>query len=614
VDPIWIPGHRARSLFLGRIRILDEVVANQIAAGEVVERPASVAKELIENALDAQASTIEIHIDGGGVQRLVVQDDGEGMLAEDAMLCFSRHATSKVEKLDDLSSLGTFGFRGEAIPSIASVAEVDLTTRARGESAGTHIQVSAGKVVKVGERGAVPGTRMEVKDLFFNVPARRKFLRQKSTETRSVLEAIRNAALFSQGVQFTATVDGLEKLRIPAAADALLHHPRRVERVVACLGDAIREHLMVVDAREQEVGVSGYLADPIFTRRDHRGIHLAVNGRPVQDRELIQVVKMAYRPVLDPGRQPVCVLNLQVPSPDLDVNVHPQKAEVRLLQRRGVHAALLSTLTRHLASAGIPNRVSVQSVAGRMRARLAGVDSDKEAAPPQRVYTLKKGAQTAVGPTAHRSRHPSGRGLSGPGSLPAAPAAGAPTRAANFRLVARCPGNVALVANATALFAVDLNKAARQAFAQKFPGPKRPLIFPDQIDVAPDLAEWVGTRGESLSHFGFDATQFGPQSLMLKAIPTGVDGKRARAAFMDLLDLFRAKGLAEMPAQTQVLRALEPHLSGCQSDASDSEVLELVSATLRGAPDPDNTEAEPDPKLGVVAVPWHRARSFFGLD
>ena len=307
---------------MAKVRRLPDDLANQIAAGEVVERPASAAKELIENALDAGATRVTVEIDQGGVSRLVVSDDGDGMTEEDARLALERHATSKIARIEDLSHLGSFGFRGEALPSIASVSRLVLTTRARGHDEATELTVVAGGPASGKPVGAAVGTTCEVHELFANVPARRKFLKATATESAHVTEVVTVAALARPEVTFVLRRDGKvvrEWLRATA----------RSERARAVFRD---ETLTSFTAARGTLELEAFLAPPERARAGMGSLYIFVNGRPVRDRQLGRAVAQAYGSVLEGGRYPIGVVHLSLPPDGVDVNVHPQKAEVRFAE------------------------------------------------------------------------------------------------------------------------------------------------------------------------------------------------------------------------------------------------------------------------------------------
>ena len=330
---------------MGRVRKLSDELANQIAAGEVVERPASVVKELIENALDAGATKVTVDIEHGGTLLVRVTDDGDGMTEEDALLAVERHATSKIRTLDDLFRLGTFGFRGEALPSIASVSRLVLRTRARDAAEATEIEIMGGKPPVVRPAGAAIGTTIEVRELFFNVPARRKFLKATATESAHVGDVVLGAALARHDVTFRLARDG-------RVVREYLRSATRAERAQMTTSG---EKLAHAQAEHGPLRIEAMLAAPERARTGATGLALLVNGRPVRDRVLARAVAHAYGSVLDGGRYPVGVVWLDLPSELVDVNVHPQKAEVRFTDARGIFDAITRQLHGVLAQAyGLP--------------------------------------------------------------------------------------------------------------------------------------------------------------------------------------------------------------------------------------------------------------------
>jgi DNA mismatch repair protein MutL len=326
---------------MGKIHRLPADLANQIAAGEVVERPASVVKELVENALDADATRVKVELDQGGVSLVRVTDDGLGMDADDAVLSLERHATSKIGHRGDLFTLQTFGFRGEALPSIASVARLTLMTRARGTAEGVEVVVDGGGKAGARPVGASEGTSVEVRDLFFNVPARRKFLKSTGTEAAHVSEVMLLAALARPDVSFFLVRDG-------RAVREWLRAQSRRERVKQAFEG---ERLEGCTGERGPLRIEAYLSAPERARAGAVGLHLLVNGRPVRDRQLARSVAQAYGSVIEPGRYPVGVVYIDLPADQVDVNVHPQKAEVRFADGRALFDAVLKELHAALARA-----------------------------------------------------------------------------------------------------------------------------------------------------------------------------------------------------------------------------------------------------------------------
>jgi DNA mismatch repair protein MutL len=324
---------------VARVQLLDDALVNQIAAGEVVERPASVVKELVENALDAGATVIRVAIDNGGKDRIRVVDDGEGMTREDATLAIRRHATSKLRRFEDLSALGTLGFRGEALPSIASVSRFELTTRRREDVAGTQIRVEGGGDPEVRDAGSPPGTTIDIRDLFFNVPARRKFLRARQTERLHVMGVVERAAMAHPKVRFELLHDG-RTLR------DLLPTSSRYARAKAILSQPLRP----IAGEHEGIRLEGGLGPADQARRGMKELYLFVNGRPVVDRALARAIAFAHGDVLGKGRYPSGVLFVELDPAIVDVNAHPQKTEVRFADIRRVTDAVTRIVTEALGT------------------------------------------------------------------------------------------------------------------------------------------------------------------------------------------------------------------------------------------------------------------------
>ncbi|MDA8429647.1 MAG: DNA mismatch repair endonuclease MutL [Geobacteraceae bacterium] len=315
-----------------RIAILPEILTNKIAAGEVVERPASVIKELIENALDAGATAISVEIAAGGRRRIQVTDNGHGMSREDALLSLERHATSKIRTDSDLESILTLGFRGEALPSIASVSRLRLTTREAGSPEGSELIVEGGKIKDVKACGMAPGTVISVEHLFFNTPARLKFMKSAETEIGHVGDVVARMAVSRPDVTFSCTSDGRELLRVQRS-----DLQRRLAHVV---GKESASHLYRIDSDGGQASVSGFVSGPALVRSGMQTMFTYINGRFVRDKVVQHAIMQAYRGVIDKGRYPVVALFIQLPPGEVDVNVHPTKHEVRFRQQSVVHDAI----------------------------------------------------------------------------------------------------------------------------------------------------------------------------------------------------------------------------------------------------------------------------------
>ena len=331
---------------MSKIRVLPDHVSNQIAAGEVVERPASVAKELVENSIDAGATRITIEIEGGGRRLLKVSDDGEGMVRDDAVLAFERHATSKIRNTDDLASIATLGFRGEALASIASVARVELTTQTADAAAATRVTIDGGKMRDVKDAAHPRGTTLTIRDLFFNVPARRKFLRSEATETFHLTNLVTHYALAHPEIAFTFINNGREVLHASAASNLK-------ERAYQVFGQDFLDNLLEVDGGHPHLArVTGYVSAPRDRRTSRDSQYLFVNRRFVRDRLIGRALSEGYRSVLPHGVYPAALLFIETPLEEVDVNVHPAKTEVRFRRAAAVADAVRDSVRDALASAG----------------------------------------------------------------------------------------------------------------------------------------------------------------------------------------------------------------------------------------------------------------------
>lgn len=574
---------------MGVIHVLASAVADQIAAGEVVERPASVVKELMENALDAGARHIEIGIDGGGLERIRVVDDGGGMDADDAVLCFSRHATSKLTVADELRRLGTFGFRGEALAAIASVSKVRLVTRPPARAAGYEVRVEAGRVVHVGDAGGTFGTRIDVDELFFNTPARRKFLKAPRTEAGHVEDAIADAALSLPSVGFRLIVDGKPALDLPRAPDdAALAHAARIDRAVRCLGKHVRPLLFPLEARTELLAVSGYVVAPLETRRDLAGVHLSVNRRPVTDRGLVQAVRTAFRTLLEVGRQPIVALDIAIDAELVDVNVHPRKAEVRFADPRRVNGHLIALLSDFLATTpwlksstspirprvmvlgesasapfGAPFRFGPSAPFGTHPAPSAahggGATRDASGAHDVNGAHDVSGVQDAgSSPQEHASVKPAGplaylygsrmrdalaRRREPPSLLPEAGTGGA-SSFSTLRVVGQLGGLYLVLEAPHGMVIIDQHAAHERVVFERLraaralaSAPSQPMLIPLQVELT--LTEMSALEDESaralLEKHGLFIEPFGARAALVKALPPGLEGRKAEQIARDAL-------------------------------------------------------------------------------
>ncbi|HMB28847.1 MAG TPA: DNA mismatch repair endonuclease MutL, partial [Blastocatellia bacterium] len=329
---------------MSKIRVLPDSLANKIAAGEVVERPASIVKELIENSIDAGARRIEVAVESGGRRLIRVSDDGEGMSRDDAILAFERHATSKIKTAEDLEAIMTLGFRGEALASIASVAKVRLRTQREGEVAGTEVEISGGRLLNVRDIAFSRGAEFEIRDLFFNVPARRKFLKTEATESYHVANLMTHYALANPQLSFTLTNNNRESLRVTPAADLR-------ERAYQIFGGEFIGDLIEVMAESGEMRARGFVSSPSATRTNRDSQYFFINGRYVRDKIIGKALSEAYRAMIPSGVYPSAMLFVELPPHEVDVNVHPAKTEVRFMRGTIVHDLIRDAVRAAIGSA-----------------------------------------------------------------------------------------------------------------------------------------------------------------------------------------------------------------------------------------------------------------------
>ncbi|RVT89564.1 DNA mismatch repair endonuclease MutL [Rhodovarius crocodyli] len=488
------------------IRLLSETTANRIAAGEVVERPAAVVKELAENALDAGATRIAVTIEEGGSGRILVEDDGIGMSAEELALAIQRHATSKLPEEDTLFAIATLGFRGEALPSIGAVSRLTITSRQRGGDAHA-IMVEGGRVGAVMPAAAPPGTRVEMRDLFFATPARRKFLKAPRTEAEHALEALRRLALAWPQVAFHATVDGRVSINLPAAD--------RDSRIKAVLGPDFAANALPVAWEGGTMTLSGLIAQPAHSRATAAEQHLVVNHRPVRDQMLRAALRVAYRDVMEAGRHPVAALYIEVPPDAVDVNVHPMKTELRFRDAGAVRGAMISALRRAL---GVGVTEVVEAAAPR-----PALQGWRPAAPAQLSHSwAARGFQEAGLDLLPPPPAP----VASP-SLPMGFAAEAPPAGPLGRAIGQVLECYILAEAADgALVLVDQHAAHERLTherlsAQLVEGGVRaqPLLLPAVVDLPPADAARLTEVAPELAKLGLEIESFGAGAMLVRALP-----------------------------------------------------------------------------------------------
>jgi len=486
---------------VNRIRVLPPGVADRIAAGEVVERPASVVKELVENALDAGATQIAVEIEGAGSTLIRVADNGSGIHPDDVALAVRRFATSKISDVADLVDVRTLGFRGEALPSIAAVSRFELVSAVPGLPGGRRIRIAGGEVEGEEEVGAPAGTVVTVRHLFFNTPARRKFLKSPAREFALILDAVHRLALAHPRVAFRMSHERAEVLRLPPAAPA--------ERAAAVLGEALLSRCVAFDRLDGEVRLWGWLGRPEASRGTRGQQYLFVNGRPVSSRIVSGAVEQAYRQIVPAGRHPAYVLFCELPRRRVDVNVHPRKLEVRFDDERRLFEAVAHGVREALRGARLIRPVEATA------ARLVGVSPGE--------LPLGSGPVALTAP-------PVGEAAVAAGRLPA------------MRLIGQLHRTYLLAQSADGLVVIDQHAAHERVLYERLlrrraagDAVAQTLVTPQTIHLTP--GEWtvLQTQGATLEALGFVLDAFGERTVLLRAVPQIAAASSAERLLRDLL-------------------------------------------------------------------------------
>ena len=595
---------------MSKIRVLPDHVANQIAAGEVVERPASVAKELVENAIDAGATRIVIDVEAGGRRLLKVSDDGDGMVRDDAVLAFERHATSKIAKSEDLSSIATLGFRGEALASIASVARVELTTKTEEAAGATRVTIEGGKMRDVKDAAHPRGTTIAVRDLFFNVPARRKFLRSEATESFHLTNLVTHYALAHPEIAFTLTNNGREVLRVAPANDLR-------ERAYQVFGAEFLDNLLEVGGGHARIArVSGFVSAPRDRRTSRDSQYLFVNGRFVRDRLIARALSEGYRAVLPHGVYPAALLFIDIPLEEVDVNVHPAKTEVRFRRAAAVSDAVREAVRGALASAGyvradaqpeaalatevpIPSEstqpaatmsaaaseFAVSSMPGRDYVSPPSRESSSPMSQPQIEFSSApiEDIEEVQSPTSNvqsPGRSPTVR--EGSAASPEVASALPPLNSAekfarevsveslsnDIRPLGQLDESFIIATDNEGLLLIDQHVAHERILFDKYralesarSAESQQLLIPETFDLTPAQAAVFDVLAEELESYGFELMRLSGRTVAIKATPADLPAGEARNMLAELLDTVDAekKGSARETLRDDIAASLACH-------------------------------------------------------
>jgi DNA mismatch repair protein MutL len=527
------------------IRVLPEQLIHQIAAGEVVERPASVVKELVENSLDAGARSVEIEVEGGGATLCRVRDDGSGIAADELVLALARHATSKLSRVEDLEAVRTLGFRGEALPSIASVSRTKIVSRPTGAQVAYGVSAVDGALSDPVPQPHPPGTTVEVRDLFFNVPARRKFLRSERTELAQVERLVERLALSRFDVGF----------RLLSARRTLADHPpardERAQdaRVAAILGEEFIAHALKLDHEGSGLRLRGWFCMPTYARSQADQQHFYLNGRPLRDKLVASAVRLAYRDVLYHGRQPAYVLYLEMDPARVDVNAHPQKLEVRFREPGLVHDFLFRTVERALAETRPAQSAATAIPAARFSMPGVSADAGPRTSALDLYTALGSGVRDSSGVAAMaQARSAPVATAAVAGDVTAAPEAPPGEHPLGFA-IAQLHGIYILAQAQGGLVLVDMHAAHERTTYERLKHAlasqriaAQPLLVPVALNVAAAEADEAESHAALFDDLGIELSRSGPTQLLVRSMPALLSSADASALVRDMLADLREQG------------------------------------------------------------------------
>ncbi|MGI8499372.1 MAG: DNA mismatch repair endonuclease MutL [Gemmatimonadaceae bacterium] len=574
-----------------RIAVLPSAVVDQIAAGEVVERPASVVKELVENALDAGATAVDVDVEGGGRARIRVADDGAGMEKADALLAILRHATSKIREAGDLVGVDSFGFRGEALPAIASVSELELETAAA-DGAGVRIRVTAGEVTKTADAARRRGTTVSVSRLFFNSPQRLRFLRSARGEWRAIVDVLTAIGLTRRDVRITASHDGRQVLALPAASTLRA-------RVGALWGGAAAERLVELDDVRGPVHISGLIERPGDVGTVGRRVFVSVNGRAIRDAGLLRAAEAGYRSTIPAGSRPSLLLELVIPADMVDVNVHPAKAEVRFRERWPLERAIESAVRRALGTTD-----SAVSMAPRWITSVAATLS-----PPVDVEALRPSVQLEpVG----------GLALAGARvASSAAPIDGVTDEVIEVPPLLQLHRTYLMFEHDEGVVLIDQHSAHERVLFERFmavleggASPSQRLLFPLTLHLGPAEGDAFESHREALERLGFEIEGFGGHTLIVSAVPMPhprFDAPRCLRETLDALTGDREPGTAPRHEHLAATLACKAAIKGGEL-LSQAEMRALFLSLARTTLPSHDVHG----RSTIVRLPWEEVERRFG--
>jgi DNA mismatch repair protein MutL len=560
-----------------RIVILSEEIANKIAAGEVVERPASIVKELVENSIDAGATDISVELEKGGCHSIKVIDNGEGIDREDVALVFQRHATSKIQKFEDIYQVVSFGFRGEAMPSIASIARVELLTRRKDDLAGTKAILQTGIISEIVPAGCPAGTQIQITEIFANVPARRKFLKTEATEQGLCLDAITRLALAHPEIRFKVNVNGREAFTAPQTKDAS-------ERIAMVMGEDFSNHRVSINAQHENVSLTGFISRPEFTKSNSKSIYLFVNKRFVRDNSITHAVLSAYRQIIEARRYPAAVLFLDLPGEDVDVNVHPAKMEVRFKDSRGIYDLVSKTIGQNLSGSELARGNFVYRLTPREKTTTSsGVWRSKESFTAETAGLFsRQNLQRAISDNLlTRANYQGLPNVANDAVIPENK-----ITFSNSRYIGQFADTYLVFDGENGLMLIDQHAAHERIILEQLKKTatqkviSQPLLMPEVVSLSPGQIALFAGYIDFLQEIGLDIEIFGRDSIVVKAFPATLPQIQPRELISDIADQLGDQ--ASMPSLQEKKEKIFAALA-CRAAIKANRVLsgEEVTALCR---------------------------------
>ena len=549
---------------MGKIQVLDDHTINQIAAGEVIERPASVVKELVENSLDANAKNIWIRIEDGGTSLVMIRDDGDGMDADDAELAFQKHSTSKIRSFNDLQTVNTSGFRGEALPSIASVSRLRITTCKKGSDIGTRITIEGNNSLDVEEYTAPQGTTIEVADLFFNTPARAKHLKRTATELQHIVKTVTIEAIRRPDVAFNL-VHGERKLIEAPASDLKT-------RIGILLGREASRELIEFSGVGENLKLEGFLTKPAVSRKSMAGLYLHVNGRPIQARNICYSIRGAYGSLLHDGHFPVGALFLEIPAEDVDVNVHPAKTIVRIAREEKINKELRTIIKQILSEQALIANIDLERSKNDVLFEMSSTNNAvrTRATPVTSIDSFQQEFDVTLKEEEIETNMPSMRPL---------------TLIENKYIVAM---------GSEGLYIIDFHAAHERVMYERLKDQarfkrvgKQDLLKAISLELSKSEANGFEEMLPQINEMGFDVEKFGPSSFMIRSVPAllaGSEPERIREAIDDIVESGSMKSAEEK--HTYMMYTVACHSALRAGDKLTMAQMEFVIREMESIPNP----------------------------